>query len=117
MKYNLSKIMKDAWAIYRMAQKWVGKLSFAECLRRAWTAAKDDMAKESKINGGTIEAKINGIYVFIRRSPIAMSGRMGWYVEGKTYPIRQALKKAGFRWDVEARKWYTLDASIVKVFA
>lgn len=39
-KYNKSKIMKDAWNIYRMAQKWVDKLSFGDCLRRAWAQAK-----------------------------------------------------------------------------
>ena len=34
-KYNKSEIMKAAWNIYRMAQKWVDKLTFGECLKRA----------------------------------------------------------------------------------
>ena len=29
-KYNLSKIMANAWAKYRESKKWVDKLSFAE---------------------------------------------------------------------------------------
>lgn len=35
-KYNLSEIMKNAW----MTKKSCKKLSFSECLRRAWTKAK-----------------------------------------------------------------------------
>ena len=34
-KYNLSKIMKNAWAMFRKG----GKL-FSECLRKAWAIAK-----------------------------------------------------------------------------
>lgn len=44
MKYNLSNIFKNAWATYRMAQKWVQKLSFGECLRRSWATAKAAVA-------------------------------------------------------------------------
>lgn len=40
-KYNLSNIMTSAWNLYRMSQKWVNSLSFAECLRRAWREAKE----------------------------------------------------------------------------
>ena len=40
-KYNLSEIMKAAWNLRKMSLKWVTSLSFGECLRRAWKAAKD----------------------------------------------------------------------------
>ena len=40
-KYNLSNIMKDAWGLYRISQKWVSALSFSDCLRRAWSKAKE----------------------------------------------------------------------------
>ena len=44
-KYNLSEIMKAAWNLRKMSLKWVTSLSFGECLRRAWKAAKE-AAKE-----------------------------------------------------------------------
>ena len=40
-KYNLSEIMKAAWNLRKMSLKWVTSLSFGECLRRAWKAAKE----------------------------------------------------------------------------
>lgn len=39
-KYNLSEIMKKAWATYKKFQNFIGALSFSECLRRAWADAK-----------------------------------------------------------------------------
>lgn len=45
MKYNRSEIMKAAWTLYRMSKKWTEayRMSFAECLRRAWAKAKDEV--------------------------------------------------------------------------
>lgn len=49
-KYNLSQIMKDAWARYRKFNAPYGKNregkkiivhAFAECLKRAWAEAKE----------------------------------------------------------------------------
>lgn len=40
-KYNLSEIMTNAWTLYRTSQKWVSPLSFSDCLRRAWSKAKE----------------------------------------------------------------------------
>lgn len=50
MKYNRSKIMKAAWALYRMNEKLVEKFkrSFAECLRRAWETAKNEVKAASE---------------------------------------------------------------------
>ena len=40
-KYNKSEIMKKAWSLYRMAQKWVEKKSFSWALTKAWAEAKE----------------------------------------------------------------------------
>lgn len=36
-KYNLSEIMKRAWASYRLLK--ISKISFAECLKSSWRTA------------------------------------------------------------------------------
>lgn len=43
MKYNKSEIFKNAWKLRKMSMKWVQKLSFGECLRRAWSDAKESV--------------------------------------------------------------------------
>ena len=48
MKYNRREIMKNAWNLYKMAQKWVNKLSFGECLKRAWEKAKDNIKADAE---------------------------------------------------------------------
>lgn len=55
-KYNLSEIMKNAWATYRKFQKYVSKLSFAECLRRAWEEAKKALEKPAAITLAVIKS-------------------------------------------------------------
>ena len=49
MKYNKSEIMTRAWSLFRMSQKWVDSLTFSECLRRAWDAAKKDIENTQKL--------------------------------------------------------------------
>lgn len=44
MKYNLSKIMKKAWEIFRKA-----KITFAESLHRAWLSAKAVEINQNRI--------------------------------------------------------------------
>ena len=42
MKYNLSEIMKNAWAMRKNSIRSAGKtLSFSECLKRAWSEYKN----------------------------------------------------------------------------
>lgn len=48
-KYNLSQIFKKAWETYKKFQSFVTKLSFSECLKRAWDEAKKDLAKPVEI--------------------------------------------------------------------
>ena len=52
-KYNLSEIMRNAWNTYRKFKSFLSPLSFAECLRRAWAAAKSATVKVAEI---TLEA-------------------------------------------------------------
>lgn len=120
--YNLSKIMKNAWAKYRQSLKWVCKLSFAECLRRAWKDAKAENAKSDlieKLNGRNYVASklIYGCLVYMHQGLIAEAGRIGWVLTGKTYPVKEALKAMGFKWDCEARGWYTQDIQVAVKFA
>lgn len=122
MTYNLSKIMKNAWSKYRQSQKWVDKLSFAECLRRAWKDAKAEIAKAAtteKLYSRTYEAckMIFGGVVYMRRALVAEAGQMGWVLTGKTYPAKDAIKAMGFKWDCEARNWYTQDIDVAAKFA
>ena len=44
MKYDLSKLMKKAWTLYRKLQ-----LTFSECLHRAWISAKAAPVNEGRI--------------------------------------------------------------------
>lgn len=47
MKYNLSKIMKSAWEMHRSYS--CRKLTFGECLKRAWENAKEEMEEAKAI--------------------------------------------------------------------
>ena len=44
MNYNLSRIMTKAWELFRKLG-----ISFSECLRRAWAAAKAEPVNAAKI--------------------------------------------------------------------
>ena len=44
MKYNLSRIMSQAWQLFRKLG-----LSFSECLRRAWASAKAEPVNAARI--------------------------------------------------------------------
>ena len=44
MSYNLSKIMSRAWKLFRKLG-----IDFAECLRRAWAAAKAEPVNAARI--------------------------------------------------------------------
>ena len=59
MKYNKSEIMKAAWTLYRTARKWVNKLSFGECLCRAWDNAKRTLEATKKLMSNDCMKVIN----------------------------------------------------------
>lgn len=43
--YNKSEIMKSAWNLYRISQKWVGEHTFSWALKRAWQEAKEKISE------------------------------------------------------------------------
>ena len=50
MKYNLSKIMSQAWELFHKLG-----IDFSECLRRAWAAAKAEPVNAAKAAAGIQE--------------------------------------------------------------
>lgn len=115
MKYNKSEIMKAAWNLYRMFQKCVTKLSFSECLRRAWANAKNENETTQKLMSNNCCKVICGNRLGLRRTVVA-DYTMGWIVTGKTYAARKELKSAGFRWDPESSNWFTTDRKVAEYF-
>lgn len=115
MKYNKSEIMKSAWNLFKMSQKWADSLAFSECLRRAWNAAKKSIENTKKLMSNGCMKVINGSRLGLIRT-IAADYTMGWIVTGKTYAARKELKTAGFRWDPESRNWFTTDRKVAEYF-
>ena len=115
MKYNKSEIMKAAWGLFNMSQKWVNKLSFAECLRRAWASAKATAVSTKRLLSNDCCKVVNGAMLGIKRT-IVDDCTMGWIVTGKTYAARKELKSAGFRWDSEGKNWFTTDRKVAEYF-
>lgn len=110
--YNKQQIMSRAWNLFKASKRWVAacQKTFAQCLRQAWAEAKAQVADNTELDrlcrtgAGRI---INGCMVFIRKATIAMTGCAGYYLDGQTYYARKDIKAAGFRWDCEARQWFT----------
>lgn len=98
-KYNLSNIMKESWKIYRNSQKWVNKLSFGECLKRAWAAAK----KASRVFTGLVKnVQVAGTLMH----PILINVDMdNLTITGNTFPVRQMMRDLGLNWDGEKKAW------------
>ena len=48
MKYNLSKLMKKAWSLYRAPAKKIA-ITFGEALRRAWAWIKVQATNAAKV--------------------------------------------------------------------
>lgn len=115
MKYNKSEIMKAAWSLYKMAQKWVSSLSFSECLHRAWANAKKAIINSKKILSDDCCKMIHGCLLGIKYT-IVGDCTMGWLVTGKTYAARKELKAAGFEWDCYCKQWYTTDRKVAERF-
>lgn len=95
MKYNKSEIMSAAWASYRKAQKWVEayRLSFVECLRRAWAEAKRNARTfTGYVRIDNMDGKITVDVLFGR-------------VYGQTYGWRKTLKAFDALWCAEDKQW------------
>lgn len=100
-KYNLSKIMKNAWNTFKESQKWVKKyqLSFSECLRRAWAEAKAAAKVEElvKSNNGLIRMEIG-----MSRVLVNLGDRI---VSGNTYKCKETLKQYGLKFNSYEKYW------------
>jgi hypothetical protein len=90
---NKSELMTTAWALYRKFAKLATKLSFGECLRRAWAEAKRNARKfGGYVTINSVDGKI---------TVDALFGR----VYGKTYGWRKTLKDFGAIWCPEDHEW------------
>lgn len=111
-KYNMSKIMNRAWEIYRTAQKWVNKLGFGECLKRAWAAAK----KDARVFTGIVKnVQVAGTLAH----PVLVNVDMdSLTITGNTFPVRKMMRDLGMIWDADNKAWTgsreTLNALCVK---
>lgn len=115
MEYNKSEIMKAAWNLRKMSQKWVNSLSFSECLRRAWANAKKAIVNRKRILSDDCCKVICGSLLGIKYT-IVSDCTMGWLVTGKTYAARKELKAAGFTWDPYCKQWFTTDRKVAEYF-
>lgn len=57
MKYNLSKLMKKAWSLFRQAARKAA-ITFSEALRKAWQWIKVQEANASRIEAAAEAAGI-----------------------------------------------------------
>ena len=57
MKYNLSKLMKKAWSLFRQAMK-KGSTTFSEALKKAWAWIKVQDANTVKVEAAADAAGI-----------------------------------------------------------
>lgn len=55
MKYNLSKLMKKAWSLYRQAMK-KASITFSEALKKAWSWIKVQDANAVKVEAAATAA-------------------------------------------------------------
>lgn len=98
-KFNKSEILKAAWNIFRTAQKWVDKLSFGECLKRAWATAK----KAARVFTGIVKnVQVAGTLCH----PVLVDVDMdNLTITGNTFPVRQMMRERGFDWDAKRKAW------------
>ena len=109
-KYNLSDIMKNAWALYRKynapynrnpGQTRFTKIiwKFSACLHLAWARAK----KAARVFTGIVRDVCVGGTAF---HPIHVDVDMdNLTVTGNTYPVRQLMREMGLSWDGIAKAW------------
>lgn len=110
-KYNLSEIMKNAWATYKKFQKFVQKLPFAECLKRAWEDAKKALEKPAEITLATIKAAAHklvesGEYESISCKDWHNYGKSRVYIRAYRHTLAGNLRTAdcGY-WDNDNHKY------------
>lgn len=109
-KYNLSNIMKNAWAIYRKRNAPYNRLpgqtkitkiihTFSSCLKSAWYEAK----KAARVFSGIVRNVCVGGTVC---HPIHVNVDMdNLTVTGNTFPVRKIMREMGLAWDGTAKAW------------
>ena len=60
-RYNLSRLMKKAWSLFRAAAKKTA-ITFSEALRRAWKWAKAQAANSAKVEAAANDAGVTEEY-------------------------------------------------------
>lgn len=101
-KYNLSNIMKNAWARFRKYNApYSGKIvhTFASCLKAAWDEAKD----AARVFTGMVRnVKVAGTVCY----PVLVNVDMdNLTVTGNTFHVRQLMREIGLAWDRIAKAW------------
>lgn len=107
-KYNLSNIMKSAWATYRKRNAGLGtnregkkiiRWTFASCLKAAWAEAKE----AARVFTGIIRnVQVAGTACH----PVLVNVDMdNLTVTGNTFPVRQLMRELGLAWDGVAKAW------------
>lgn len=61
MKYDLSKLMKKAWSLFRSAAKKTA-ITFSEALRKAWAWIRVQEANAAKVEAAAVAAEIEEEY-------------------------------------------------------
>lgn len=110
-KYNLSQIMKKAWETYRKFQSFATKLSFSECLRRAWAEAKKAVETVAVVTLDTIKAAAHKLVMSGEYEDVTFREWNGYdksrvYIKAIRHTLAGNLRTAdcGY-WDVDNSKY------------
>lgn len=111
MKYDKSKIMKDAWYVFNANKKSVkNPPSFSWCLSASWKKEKEAVER-AEIERKKLSRTFEG---FVENVPfVAKTGKTFFVnvdmdsceVSGNTYAVRISLKEMGCRWNSEKKVW------------
>lgn len=85
MKYNLSKLMKKAWSVFKTAAKKAA-ITFSEALKKAWSWIKVQDANAVKVEAAAIEAGYGDIVVHTWAGWQAL-GRMVCHTEEAIFKV------------------------------
>lgn len=92
--YDRRKIMTTAWDIKRNNTA----MSFGDCLRRAWAAAKQPSSNNIKMDVSHYVGVVDGKRkVFETKIMVTLSGG--------TFPVKDQIKSLGFNYDPSDRTW------------
>ena len=98
-KYNLSDIMKRAWALYRGRKKLSDRfwITMSEALKKAWAEAKAMVKANVIIAQRYFNFNISGCEVLINLGD--------GIVSGETYGCKETLKAYGLKFNGHEKYW------------